>query len=393
MDAFWIIFMATLGACVGSFLNVVVYRLPRGQSIVVPPSHCPNCGRGIKWYDNIPLLSWLALRGKCRFCKAPISPRYIIIEAATAAMLAGLYVCYYVLELRQGAGQFTETWPMFASHAALLCCLLACSVVDIESWTVPLEVCWAASLIGVVSSAASPHPWMSPVPPAAGAMALGGVVGLAAALVLVHYGLIRRSFLDVEDKPPIQPAQPGRKKKKKAPKAVAITAKHGVNPRKEVLREVIFLAPAIALAIVARLLVTRVPAVSAGWDWLTTGPAGPHVNGLLAAIFGYLVGGLWIWGIRILGTLGFGKEAMGLGDVHILAAVGAVTGWAVPSIAFFVAPLFGLLWAIYLWLAHDQRELPYGPWLAVATLIIMLFYDPIAEILAPYAETLAILVT
>ena len=70
MDAVWIVFLLATGACVGSFLNVVIYRLPRGESIVSPPSHCPNCGRGIRWYDNIPLMSWLLLRGQCRFCEA-----------------------------------------------------------------------------------------------------------------------------------------------------------------------------------------------------------------------------------------------------------------------------------------------------------------------------------
>ena len=68
-----------LGACIASFLNVVIWRVPRGESIVSPPSHCPKCNAAIKWYQNIPILSWLALRGKCANCKAPISPRYILI--------------------------------------------------------------------------------------------------------------------------------------------------------------------------------------------------------------------------------------------------------------------------------------------------------------------------
>ena len=69
-----------LGECIASFLNVVIWRVPRGESIVSPPSHCPKCNAPIKWYQNIPILSWLALRGKCANCKAPISPRYILVE-------------------------------------------------------------------------------------------------------------------------------------------------------------------------------------------------------------------------------------------------------------------------------------------------------------------------
>ncbi len=69
-----------MGACIASFLNVVIWRVPRDESIVSPPSHCPKCNTAIKWYQNIPILSWLALRGKCASCKAPISPRYILVE-------------------------------------------------------------------------------------------------------------------------------------------------------------------------------------------------------------------------------------------------------------------------------------------------------------------------
>ena len=69
-----------LGACIASFLNVVIWRVPRGESIVSPPSHCPKCDAPIRWYQNIPILSWLALRGKCAKCRAPISPRYILVE-------------------------------------------------------------------------------------------------------------------------------------------------------------------------------------------------------------------------------------------------------------------------------------------------------------------------
>ena len=175
MDVFWLIFLFVLGACIGSFLNVVIYRIPIGESIVFPPSHCPSCGRGINWFDNIPILSWLLLRGRGRFCGTGISPRYILIEAATAILIVGLYVVYYLLGLRAGAGAFSDSWPMFAAHAALLCGLLGCSAVDIESWSVPLEICWVISAIGIISSRMVPHPFMLPVSPTIGAMGLGAV--------------------------------------------------------------------------------------------------------------------------------------------------------------------------------------------------------------------------
>ena len=91
-DWIWLPFIFAWGCCIGSFLNVVIYRLPRDKSIVSPPSACPKCGQHIRFYDNIPLISWLALGGKCRFCKAPISPRYIIIEFLTGLMFLGLFL-------------------------------------------------------------------------------------------------------------------------------------------------------------------------------------------------------------------------------------------------------------------------------------------------------------
>ncbi len=84
-----IVFTAVFGALLGSFLNVCVYRLPRNESVVRPGSHCPGCGRPIAWYDNIPLLSWLVLRGRCRRCGARISAQYVLVEAAGALIWGG----------------------------------------------------------------------------------------------------------------------------------------------------------------------------------------------------------------------------------------------------------------------------------------------------------------
>src|SRR5262245_54370732 len=85
-----LIFVAGLfGLVIGSFLNVCIHRLPRDLSIVRPRSACPGCGAGIAWHDNIPVVSWILLGGRCRGCRAPIAPRYPLVEAATAALWAG----------------------------------------------------------------------------------------------------------------------------------------------------------------------------------------------------------------------------------------------------------------------------------------------------------------
>ena len=86
------VFAFAMGAAIASFLNVVVWRVPRGESIVSPPSHCPKCNAPITWWQNIPILSWLALRGKCANCRAPISPRYICVELLGGALFLATFL-------------------------------------------------------------------------------------------------------------------------------------------------------------------------------------------------------------------------------------------------------------------------------------------------------------
>lgn len=396
MHPVWILFLFAVGACVGSFLNVVSYRLPRGESIVFPASHCPRCGVTIKWYDNIPLVSWFVLRGRCRRCKGPISPRYLLIEFLTAVLVSGMYVCYFVLKLRTpldpmgqavpGALEFGMAWPMFLAHTALLCGLLAASVVDVKFFIVPLPVMWVCAAIGIGAVAFRPHPFMPVVSAATAAASLAAILGLIVARILLHFGWIRPSFLDAEDRPlPVDSAGG----KDGQDRGVAITSASGVNPRTEILRELLFLTPAIVLALAAYLAATRIGPVGQFLDGLlgprAAGPLAAHLASGAGAIFGMLVGAAWIWGTRIVGTLAFGKEAMGMGDVHILGAVGAVAGWKVASLTFFAAPVFGLIWALYLLTVKGKRELPYGPWLALGALVVLLFYDGIVALIFPAA--------
>jgi leader peptidase (prepilin peptidase) / N-methyltransferase len=92
MGVFLYIFLTSVGAAVGSFLNVLIFRIPEGQSIVLPSSHCPKCGHAIRVYDNIPIISYLILRGKCRDCHENISMQYPIVEAITALMSLLLFL-------------------------------------------------------------------------------------------------------------------------------------------------------------------------------------------------------------------------------------------------------------------------------------------------------------
>ena len=94
MEWFWVFYALVIGLCVGSFLNVVVLRGFSGESIVLPPSHCTKCNHKLAWYDNIPLFSYLILKGKCRYCSEKISMQYPLVELATGVIFAGLYYKY-----------------------------------------------------------------------------------------------------------------------------------------------------------------------------------------------------------------------------------------------------------------------------------------------------------
>ena len=118
---------AIFGLAVGSFLNVVIYRVPRHQSVVSPPSACPHCGTAIGARDNVPVISWVLLRGKCRHCGAPISVQYPLVELATAALFAGL------------AARFGYDWALPA-YLALFGGLLALSWIDVEMLILPRAI-------------------------------------------------------------------------------------------------------------------------------------------------------------------------------------------------------------------------------------------------------------
>ncbi len=120
-------FAGVLGAIFGSFLNVVVHRLPRHESLVAPASHCPKCGTPVKPYDNVPILSWLLLRGHCRGCGEPISARYPLVEALTAALCAGA-----VLTHHSAAG--------IALSVALILLVVPAALIDLEHRIIPNSI-------------------------------------------------------------------------------------------------------------------------------------------------------------------------------------------------------------------------------------------------------------
>jgi leader peptidase (prepilin peptidase)/N-methyltransferase len=132
---------AVFGALIGSFLNVVIWRLPRGESLVTPASHCPSCDAPVKPYDNVPVFSWLVLRGRCRPCGAPISARYPLVEALTAVLLA-------LVPLLVGTGP--RMWLGFA----LVLLLVPIAFIDLDHRIIPNRLSYPGAVLGVVLTAA-----------------------------------------------------------------------------------------------------------------------------------------------------------------------------------------------------------------------------------------------
>jgi len=148
MQALLIGLSAALGLAVGSFLNVVIYRIPKGESIVSPRSACPSCASRISSFDNIPVLSWLVLRGRCRRCQAPISARYPFVEGLTAVLFVGI-------ALRMGMVWQTPAFlVLFAGLLALAC-------IDLEYLLLPKKIVYVVSgLVGcllVLAAARTGH--------------------------------------------------------------------------------------------------------------------------------------------------------------------------------------------------------------------------------------------
>jgi len=169
MDGVLVVFCGVLGLLIGSFLNVVIWRVPRKLSVVRPPSHCPQCETPIRPRDNIPVLSWMILGGKCRHCGNPIAVRYPLVEASCGVLFAGV------------AARFGSDWALPA-YLVLTAALLAISLIDLEHFivpdriTAPLTVS-SLALLGL-AAAAEGNGWRF------GRSLLGGVAFFAFLLLL-----------------------------------------------------------------------------------------------------------------------------------------------------------------------------------------------------------------
>jgi leader peptidase (prepilin peptidase) / N-methyltransferase len=165
-----------VGAAIGSFLNVVVYRLPNAISLIAPPSHCPACKHRIRWFDNIPIVSWLALRARCRDCRTAISARYPLVEAITACMFALLMTAECIFnginlparKIFEAGNSIVVGWNnqelygILLYHLVLLCTLLAAALIEIDQNRPPLRLFAPALAVGLIAPLV--WPYLRPVP-------------------------------------------------------------------------------------------------------------------------------------------------------------------------------------------------------------------------------------
>ncbi len=250
-----IVFLA-LGAVVGSFLNVCVHRMPRNESLVKPGSHCPKCGRNIRWYDNIPMLSYVLLKRRCRDCGAAISGRYFIVELISSLLFLALYM-------------------EFGLSISLLVFLIFGSL------------------------------------------------------------LIIMSFIDFE---------------------------HRIIPD-------ILDCPGIVLGLAVSILHPAIHVRPQPWDRLF---ASPVIASMADSLSGIIVGGGALLALAVLGRAIFKKEAMGFGDVKLLAMIGAFLGWQMVLVTIFASALIGSAVGMIVKLKTSENYIPYGPYLALGAIIAIL---------------------
>ncbi len=293
-------------------------------------------------------------------------------------MFLGVYLVYFHTGIRPTMG-IEGSWFIYALHLILIGAFIAASGIDLELWIIPavhLLVRHAGGVHrlggrGVHHRSGSDQGLLAAARGLAGnrgAWPSGRPSGLAISWLLLRTGVLKRSYEQAvaEDKDAAPVDERGR------PVGPGPFDEPQFNHRLEALREVVFLLPIIVCAVLADRILTSSGQIGTWWNGLLAYPA---VTGLLGSLFGYFVGCATVWATRILGTLGFGKEAMGLGDVHLMGAAGAVVGPVMVVIAFFIAPFFGLGWALFQMLFKKIRQIPYGPFLSLAILTVMIFHD------------------
>ncbi|MBI5864597.1 MAG: prepilin peptidase, partial [Planctomycetes bacterium] len=205
------IFVWVFGLCVGSFLNVAIYRLPLGLSVSRPRwSFCPGCNHTLAWYDNLPLVSWLALRGRCRTCRSEISVQYPLVEAITGLAFVLAYRLLFVFDARVGLviAAVPTDWPLLLAWLTLVAALIACAGMDIGSYQIDVSVTNLAVVAGIVLLALWPGS-RAFVPLAMRPITAGCTAAFLAGVIMLWLTLWRHPMSDTPAESPPKSQQPG----------------------------------------------------------------------------------------------------------------------------------------------------------------------------------------
>lgn len=336
---FWAFTFFVFGCIVGSFLNVCIHRMPLGLSIVSPPSHCPHCKYSIPWYLNIPLITWVSLKGKCKNCGAPIVPRYFLVELLTGVAFLSCWISF----------GHESAWLALV-YALFISGLIVASFIDFEHFIIPDEITIGGAVVGFVISIFLPQLHRMNTMPASIKESLLGI-GMGAGLI---YAILRVGKLMF-----------GRQKLSLPDKTKIVFGETSVHlPDREMGYEEIFYRKSDVIAMrAARLemvdrcykdVLVRLTPVSLeiGDDKFE-----PETVRHLEAESTEVV---------------LPREAMGLGDVKFMAAIGAFLGWEAIVYCLMVSSIIGSIVGVGL-IVSGKREwssrLPYGPYIALAAVL------------------------
>jgi prepilin signal peptidase PulO-like enzyme (type II secretory pathway) len=350
--AYYIFFAFIFGLMIGSFLNVVIHRVPLDESIVFPGSHCPVCGKPIRPFDNIPLVSYALLRGRCRSCSARISPIYPLVEILTALLFA-------VIVYKTGANRGVPLNMAFA------CIMLALVMIDARYFLLPNAITYPGFIFAIAAatvrggwgmSAASDFDLLIPIPgfdPWWAAFIGGLLIALAAA----GFRLLDRLDLILFNKyfewAEMNEESPG--------------GRDVEDPRRKT-RATVIIGSLIAV-IWAVTVIKFYPNERFDFE--------DAYYALLSASVGAFLGGVLIWGLRAVYFYVRGVEGMGLGDVKMIAISGAFLGWRGVIGVMLISSILGVVAGIVLAIRSRrglETALPYGVCLGIASLIVMLIY-------------------
>ena len=336
---FWAAVFFAVGCCVGSFLNVCIHRLPLGQSVVSPPSHCPHCRYSIPAWLNLPLVTWLMLRGRCRNCGAPISPRYFIVELMTGVAFLGCWLRFGSLNV-----------GMALAYCVLLAGLIAASFIDLAHYIIPDEITKGGIVVGVLASFFVPG--LHGQTGAATGLVLG-LVGAGAGAGII-YATVRFGKLLF-----------GRQRIPLPPDAHLVFTETGVHLPEGVLPfEEIFYRSSDTITVDAR----RVELIDRCYADVVVRLSPQKLRIAEDEFDPATIPHMEVWAERLV----LPREAMGLGDVKFMSAIGAFVGWQGAVFSLFASAVLGSVGGIVTLLARrgkGPREIAYGPYIALAAVV------------------------